>query len=185
MKDQEIVALYFHRSDQAITETSRKYGAYCRSIAGNILQNDADAEECVNDTYLGAWNSIPPNSPENLATYLGKLTRRISLQRWRANRSLKRGGGETALALDELEECIPSYSTVEKALEQKELAAAINRFVASLEETERAVFLCRYWYIASIDQIAVAFRFSSAKVKSMLYRTRQKLQRYLHEEEQG
>lgn len=183
MKDKEIVALYFQRSDQAIMETSRKYGAYCRSIAGNILQNDADADECVNDAYLGAWNSIPPNSPANLATYLGKLTRRISLQRWRANRSLKRGGGETALALDELEECIPSSYTVEKELEQKELAAALNRFLATLKETERAVFLCRYWYIASIDQIAAAFHFSSAKVKSMLYRTRQKLQRYLYEEE--
>ena len=182
MEDRKIVDLYWQRDENAIPETAAKFGGYCRTIAYNILSDAEDAEECLNDTWLRAWNTMPTNRPSRLAPYLGKLSRWISLTRLREKTSLKRGGGETELVLDELAEAVDSGADVEKAVELKELNAALRRFLKSLGETERQVFLARYWFIASIAEIAEKFGFSESKVTSMLHRTRKKLLAYLKEE---
>lgn len=182
MEDRKIVDLYWQRDDNAIPETAAKFGGYCRTIAYNILSDAEDAEECLNDTWLRAWNTMPTNRPSRLAPYLGKLSRWISLTRLREKTSLKRGGGETALVLDELADAVDSGADVEKAVELKELNAALRRFLKTLGETERQVFLARYWFIASIAEIAEKFGFSESKVNSMLHRTRKKLLGYLKEE---
>ena len=182
MEDIQIVGLYFARNEQAITETANKYGKYLFTIANNILTSKRDSEEAVNDTYLGAWNSIPPHHPHRLSTYLGKITRRISLDKWKANRAQKRGGGEVILALEELEGCISSVDTPQYWLEQKELSAHINVFLKSLPDMEQKVFIRRYWYLEPVKRIAKDFGFSESKVKSILSRTREKLKTYLQKE---
>lgn len=182
MDDRQIVDLYWQRSERAIDETARKYGGYCFTIARNILGDDADAEETVNDTYLGAWNSMPTHRPVLLSTYLGKLSRRYALKRREYFNAAKRGGGETALALEELSGCIPSGENVQHRLEQAELSACIDRFVMTLPVTERRVFLCRYWYLDSVSDIAAGFGYSQSKVKSMLHRTRKRLKNHLERE---
>lgn len=141
MDDQNIIALYWARSETAISETAQKYGGYCFSIAKNILTNHEDAEESVNDTYLTAWNAMPPRRPSILATFLGKITRRLAIDLWRYRNACKRGGGEVTLALDELEDCA-SQDSLEKAMDRKELAVAFNSF------------LSRYWYLDPIADIA-------------------------------
>lgn len=175
MDDAKIVDMYWARDEKAIKETNVKYGRYCYQIAYNILYNEQDADESVNDTYLGAWNCMPPHRPMVLATFLGKITRRISLNRWRMKKTQKRGGGETALALGELMECIPSNTRIDDALEAEELGKVINKFLDTLPITERRLFICRYWYLDSINDLCNRFGFSQSKVKSMLYRTREKL----------
>lgn len=182
MDDKQIVDLYWQRNETAIDETAAKYGPYCHSIAYNILNNDADAEESVNDTYLDAWNGMPPHRPSILPTFLGKITRRISIDRWRRRSAEKRGGGQITVALDELEECIADEKSVEQKVEAKLLADVINSFVKALPDTEQRVFLCRYWYMDSVESIAKEFGFSQSKVKSMLYRTREKLRARLIKE---
>lgn len=182
MDDKEIVDLYWRRNEAAISETAAKYGKFCHSIAYNILGSNEDAEESVNDTYLDAWNSIPPHRPSILSTFLGKITRRICIDRWRKRSAQKRGGGQIAVALDELEECISGGQSVEQEAEAKLLADVVNSFVKSLPVTERSVFLCRYWYMDPIETIAKEFGFSQSKVKSMLYRTREKLRAKLIKE---
>ena len=182
MDDQNIIALYWARSETAISETAQKYGGYCFSIAKNILTNHEDAEESVNDTYLTAWNAMPPSRPSILATFLGKITRRLAIDRWRYRNACKRGGGEVTLALDELEDCA-SQDSLEKAMDRKELAVAFNSFLESLPETERLVFLSRYWYLDPIADIAEHFGFSVSKVTSMLRRTRGRLRQALEKEE--
>lgn len=182
MDDQNIIALYWERSENAISETAQKYGSYCYSIAKNILTNHEDAEESVNDTYLAAWKAIPPHRPAILATFLGKITRRLSIDRWRSRNARKRGDGEIILALEELEDCA-SDDGVEKTMERKRLAAAFNRFLEALPQTERQVFLGRYWYLDPIADIADHYGFSVSKVTSMLRRTRLKLREYLQKEE--
>ena len=170
MDDQNIIALYWARSETAISETAQKYGGYCFSIAKNILTNHEDAEESVNDTYLTAWNAMPPRRPSILATFLGKITRRLAIDRWRYRNAYKRGGGEVTLALDELEDCA-SQDSLEKAMDRKELAVAFNSF------------LSRYWYLDPIADIAEHFGFSVSKVTSMLRRTRGRLRQALEKEE--
>jgi len=182
MDDERIVQLYWERSERAVSETSKKYGSYCRTIAYNILMDSGDADECVNDTYLGAWNSIPPHRPAVLSAYLGKLTRRISINRWKLRTREKRGGGETALALDELSDCVPSRTSTVNEVMAAELSRTINRFLSALDETERDVFLCRYWLVAPVSEICDRFGFSQSKVKSMLARTRGKLRKHLQKE---
>lgn len=182
MEDSRIIELYFLRSEEAISQTAAKYGNYCFSIARNLLQDHEDAKEAVNDTYMGAWNAIPPHLPNSLAAFLGKITRRICVNRFLANRAAKRGGGETALALEELSRCIPSHWDIEKELEGAELSKVINCFVRELPDVERRVFVCRYWYIKPIKEIANQFGFSESKVKSMLMRTRNKLKNVLEKE---
>lgn len=182
MEDSRIVELFWSRSESAIKETSSKYGKYCYAIAYNILSNEQDADECVNDTYMGAWNSIPPHRPSVLSTFLGKITRRISINRWKKQSRDKRGGNTVTLALCELADCVPSSDNTEEILEIKELSAAINTFLFTLTETERDVFVCRYWLLASVEAISTRFDFSQSKTKSMLYRTRKKLNAFLDKE---
>ena len=183
MEDARIVELYWARSERAIDETSAKYGKYCYAISHNILANAEDADESVNDTYLAAWNSIPPHRPAILSTFLGKIARRISIDKWRARSAEKRGGGELALALDELSECVPSDTNVEQIVEAEELGKAIDRFVMALPIMERRVFICRYWYLDPVASICQQFGFSQSKVKVMLHRTRKSLRSYLEKEE--
>lgn len=182
MDDKKIIDLYWQRNETAIDETAAKYGPYCHSIAYNILDNNADAEESVNDTYLAAWSGMPPHRPSILSTFLGKITRRISIDRWRRRSAEKRGGGQITVVLDELEECIADEKSVEQEVEAKLLADVINSFVKALPDTEQQVFLCRYWYMDSVESIANEFGFSQSKVKSMLYRTREKLRTRLIKE---
>lgn len=182
MEDSNIVQLFWDRIECAISETSLKYGNYCRKIAFNILSNDEDAEECVNDTYLQAWNSIPPNKPSVLSTYLGKITRNLSLNKYKLRNAKKRGNGEVALALDELTECIPAAGSIEQELENDIVAQAIDRFLWTLEKVECNIYLRRYWYLDSISAISKQYKISNSKVKSMLHRTRKKMKSYLEKE---
>lgn len=182
MEDNSIVDLYWARSEDAITETSEKYGKYCYAIAYNILSNAEDADESVNDTYLDAWHNMPPHRPAILSTFLGKITRRISIDKWRGRAANKRGGGEIVLALDELADCVPSDHSVEHEVEAAALEKIINDFVMSLPLMERRVFICRYWYFDPISAIAEQFGFSQSKVKMILHRQRQKLLSILERE---
>lgn len=182
MEDAQIINLYFARNEQAIRETDSKYGGYCYSIAYNILTNQEDAEESVSDTYLSAWNAMPPRRPAALAAFLGKITRHISIDRWRKYRAEKRGKGQIELALDELSECVTGAQSAEDSAIRKEILASVNRFLGTLNETERRVFLCRYWYLDSTEEIAQKSGFSVSKVKSMLLRIRKRLNASLEKE---
>ncbi|MCD8007165.1 MAG: sigma-70 family RNA polymerase sigma factor [Oscillospiraceae bacterium] len=175
MDDNLIIELYWARSENAISETDKKYGGYLKTISYNILYNREDSLEAVNDTYLKAWDSMPPQKPNVLSAYLGKITRRISLNKRRDKRAEKRGGGEIDLVLDELSENIPSGFSVEQEVDAKALTETLNRFLGSLKETERDMFMRRYWYMDSISDIAAMFGCGESKVKTTLYRTRQKL----------
>ena len=182
MDDKRIIDLYWERSERAITETSSKYGNYCYTIAYNILYNREDSEESVNDTYLAAWNAMPPKRPDILSAFLGKITRYISIDRWKNRTALKRGGGEVPLVLEELEQCISSKRSVEEEYLQKELLKCINQFLANLPQTERKIFMYRYWNMDSIEKISKRYGYSSSKVTSMLYRIRGKLYKFLEKE---
>ena len=182
MEDGQIVRLYCNREERAIQETARKYAAYCHGIAYRILENHPDAEEVVNDTYLRVWNSIPPAKPQSLSAYLGKISRRLALNRWRSGQAKKRGAGEAALALEELADCIPWGYSVQAELEGKELAQSVNRFVRKLPQTQRRLFVLRYWHLYPIREIAEQYDFSESKVKSQLSRTRKELRTYLKKE---
>ena len=182
MEDNRIVDLYWQRNERAISETAAKYGKYLHSISFQILQNAEDAEECVNDSYNDAWQSMPPHRPSILSTFLGKITRRISIDLWRKYSAEKRGGGEVALALDELEECVSGSGDVEAEVERIELQTKLNNFLFALPQIDRQVFMCRYWYMDSISDISKQFTYSESKIKSMLYRTRNKLRAMLEKE---
>ena len=182
VEDKKIIDLYWNRDENAITETAKKYGKYCFSIAFNILSNTEDAEESVNDSYLNAWNSIPPHRPAILSTFIGKVTRYVSLKKWRDKHAQKRGGGEIILAYDELSECIPSGNDIDKTIETQEIARIIDLFLDKLPTVEQRVFICRYWYFYNISAISTQFGFSESKIKSMLHRTRKKLRTKLLED---
>ena len=182
MEDSDIVDLYWKRSDLAISETEQKYRRYCHTIAYNICGTVQDAEECVNDTWLSAWNRMPPERPAVLSGFLGCITRNLAINRIRAKNRQKRGGGEAALALDELAECIPGGTNPEQDLEEKELETAIGSFVAGLPKEERQIFVLRYWYLAPLSDISDKLQFSQGKIKSILFRTRKKLRAFLQEE---
>ena len=176
MNDNEILKLYIDRNEQAISETSKKYGSYCKTIAMNVLHDESDSDECVNDTYLAAWNSIPPTRPERLGAYLARLTRNISLNRYKSRTTERRGGGEFALSLDELDDCVADN---DKSAE--ELGKMISDFLHREKKEARQVFVRRYFYGDSIEEIAKRFTFSESKIKSMLHRTRLALREYLIE----
>jgi RNA polymerase sigma-70 factor (ECF subfamily) len=182
MDDARIVELYWQRDERAVAETQNKYGKYCFTIADNILQNKEDSEECVNDTYVGAWNAIPPHRPEILRTFVGKITRRCSLKKLREKSAKKRGNSEVFVSFDELEECIADGRELDAGLEAKELAEVINEFLESVSETERRIFVCRYWYFDSIKDISRRYGFGESKVKMTLKRTRDKLSEWLNDE---
>lgn len=182
MQDSDIIALYHARNEQAISESSGKYGKYCLSIAHNILHNMQDAEECVNDTWLRAWNSIPPARPDSLQLYLGGITRHLSLDRYRSAHREKRGGGEMVLALDEIGEVACPGTDVQSQAEESEFYEVFNRFLWTLPERDCNVFIRRYYYIDSIDTIAVRYDLSPSNVKKILSRTRAKLLGHLRKE---
>ena len=176
MEDRQIIELFFARDERAISETALKYERYCNMIANNILHDDLDSEECVNDAYLAAWNSIPPTNPDSLSAYLARLTRNLSINRYKSNMTQRRGGGEFALSLDELDDCIAA-----KNIEERELGSLINDFLSQQKKEMRQVFVRRYFYSDSISDIAKRFAMSESKVKSMLHRTRLSLKDFLAE----
>ena len=182
MEDEQILDLYFSRSEQAIGETAAKYGHYCHSIAFHVLENQEDAEECVSDTWYSTWNAIPPKRPAPFSAFLGRITRNLSIDRWRRTRAFKRGGGQMTLALEELADCVSGTGSLENDLIRRETLAAVERFLGQLSVAERNVFLCRYWYMDSVEAIGKITGFSQSKVASMLHRTRGKLRRVLTEE---
>ena len=182
MEDKEILALYRARAEDAIAETAKKYGRYCHTIAYNILHSDEDSEECVNDTYLRAWAAIPPQWPERLATFLGKITRNLALDRWKLVAAEKRGMGQVVLALDELEECVPAADDTAQIADDLALTAALERFLGGLSVEARRIFLRRYWYLSPIKTIAVDFGIGESKVKMVLLRARNELKQCLEKE---
>ena len=182
MEDTRIIDLYWQRNPAAIGETDKKYGPYCFSIAYNLLASREDSEECVQDTYMGAWNAMPPHRPGKLAAFLGKLTRSIAIDRYRRNHARKRGGDQVRLALDELSWCVADSRSLEEEWEKRALSEALDRFLAALPPVQRRVFLRRYWALASIEEIAADFGYSRSKVSSMLLRLRKKLRATLEKE---
>ena len=181
MEDEKIVQLYWDRDEQAISATSEKYEAYCASIATNILGNKEDAEECVNDTYLHAWNAMPPHRPCILSTFLGKITRNLSLNRYKQNFAAKRGGGELPAILDELSDLVSGSDDVEQKINEGELMHAIDAFLDTLSPEKRSIFVCRYWYTDSVLEIAARHGLKEGTVTMTLNRIRKKLHRYLKE----
>lgn len=182
MEDAQIIDLYWQRKESAISETKMKYSHYLTKIAYNILQNYEDSEESVNDTYLKAWNSIPPHRPGKLAAYLGKITRRLSIDIYRKRTSQKRAGSEYTVSLSELEDCVSHDNTPEQMVETEQMARAISAYLRTLSEESRNVFVCRYFFCDSIQEIAASTSASESKVKSMLYRIRIGLKAYLEKE---
>lgn len=181
MEDSEIISLYWSRDESAIAETSRKYGGLCFRIAKNILTAAADAEECVNDTYFRAWNSIPPQKPIKLGAWLGRVVRNISITLWQKNHAQKRYNGIDAI-LDELEDCIPSPDTVERELDEAELSRFIDGWLMSLEPSDRAIFVRRYWYGEPVAEISKEQGADPAKIASRMFRLRKKLRASLEQE---
>lgn len=182
MEDHKIIDLYWNRSESAISESSAKYGNYCHSISYNILHNTEDVSECVNDTWLAAWNTMPPKRPDLLGAFLGKITRNLSLNRYKANATKKRGGSQTDLALSELEDCLSSGNPVEESVDQLILTKAIESYLLGQSRQRRMVFLRRYWYLSPIDEIAADFSMSRSKTTSLLFRMRKELKLHLEKE---
>ncbi len=182
MQDEKIIELYFARDEQAIKETESKYNHYLYKIAYNILNNEQDSNESVNDTYLAAWNSIPPHRPNVLSTYLGKLTRRISIDIFRKKNRVKRQSSEYAISLTEIGDCISDDRTPESDYEIKILGEAINAYLKTLSTDARNVFVGRYYYLDSVKDVARYCGMSESKAKTLLYRTRQGLNEYLKKE---
>lgn len=181
MDDKQIIRLFFERSEQAITELSQKYGSLCFQVADNILNDHQDAEECVNDAYLGAWNSIPPQSPDPLRSYICRIVRNRSLKKLRTNSAIKRGS-QFEVSLSELEDCI-SGNSLDEQLAVNELSAQINAFLAALPKDDRLMFVKRYWFSESISELADAFGITENNVSVRLSRIRGKLHQYLDRKE--
>lgn len=182
MEDKNIIELFQSRSEEALFACENKFGAYCRTVAGNILRDAEDAKECVNDAFLAVWNLIPPNSPENLKAFAGRITRNIAMSRLRKKLAQKRGCGEAEIALSEFDECIPEKGSVEKEIESREITAAIEKFLYSNPEEKRNIFIRRYWYMFSVSEIAESYGMTEAKVKSILFRMRKELKNKLEKE---
>lgn len=180
MDDGKIVELYHARDESAIRESDQKYGRYCLSVAYGILGNHEDAQECVSDTYLRAWNAMPPHRPENLRTFLGKITRNLSLDRLDHLSAEKRGAGESPAVLEEIAQCIPAANADET--DGAILKEAIDRFLASLPTGTRKIFVRRYWYMDPVKEIAARYGVSESKVKVTLFRTRNRLRKHLEKE---
>ena len=181
MEDERILALLWRRDERAVAALEDKYGAYCRSIALRILGSVEDAEETVNDVWLRVWNAIPPERPRVLSVWLGRVTRNLAVSRAREKQAQKRGGQLDA-ALEELSECVPAPFSTEGEAEARALERSVAAFLRTLEPERRDVFLARYWYLASVEEICRKTGFSQSKVKSMLQRIRGRLRTYLQEE---
>ena len=185
MEDGAIVELYWQRNERAITASDEKYGGLCRSLSQNILDSVQDAEECVNDTWLRSWNAMPPQRPGVLSAFFGKITRNLSLDRWRKNRAAKRGGSQVEVALLELEDCLPDRNTPERHLEAAETARVISDFLRTQPELDRVLFVRRYFHLEPLAALEARFGLSEGQVKSRLHRTRRKLKHILEEEGTG
>lgn len=181
MEDEAIVQLFWERDEKAITATAEKYGAYCMSIASNILGNSEDAEECINDAYLNTWNSIPPHRPQMLSTYLGKIVRNLSFNLYKKKRADKRGGGQMSLVLDELSEVLAGVGSPEESWDAAFLAQMINGFLEAIPLERRKIFVRRYWYAESVKDIAKRYDMTENNVSVILNRTRDNLKKYLME----
>lgn len=181
MEDNTIIQLYWARDEGAIAATEEKYGGYCQSIALNVLGDAQEAEECVNDTYLHAWNAMPPQKPSQLAAFLGRITRNLSFDRYRRAGADKRGGGEIVLILDELSDCVSGGDAVQQEVERRELSEAINDFLRTLSPQKRKIFVLRYWYCESVNEIAAQFGRKPSAVSTALGRMRVNLRAYLEE----
>lgn len=177
MDDSKIVELYFSRNEEAITRTQLKYGRYCQSIAYGILRSDEDAKECENDTYLRAWNAIPPQRPLRLSAFLGRITRNLALDRYDVSTAKKRAAADP-LPLDEIAECVPDTSDTPMS-DENALREAINGFLGSLPTRTRIVFMRRYWYFSTVEEIARDLEMSESNVKVTLMRTRTRFKEYL------
>ena len=177
MDDRAIIELYNQRNEEAISETQKKYGRYCHYIAYNILCSYEDSEECVNDSYLKVWNSIPPHAPDNFCAYIGKITRNTALDRYEQLHTQKRANAQLELALDELAETLPSDG--EDMSQELLMKEAINSFLASLPKRTRIIFMRRYWYLCSVKDIALDLGISESNVKVTLMRTREKFKAHL------
>lgn len=182
MEDVKIVELYWQRNEVAIDATEKKYGKYLNKIAYNILSDNEDSKECVNDTYFKAWDSMPPNKPDVLSLYLGKITRFVSIDKLRKRTSAKRCPSQYNLSLSELDECISGGNVTEESIDKKLIAEAISKYLLTLSEEARNSFIHRYYYMDSIKDICSYFLMSESKVKSMLFRTRNGLKKYLEKE---
>ena len=180
MEDAQIIALYFARNEEAIRRSDEKYGKYCRSIADRILKNDADSEECVSDTWLRAWNVIPPQHPQFLSAFFARITRNLALNRYAWDHAQKRGGDVLYMTLEELSECVGTYDT--DAVSDDELAKVMNRFISGLSKESRKIFLRRYWYMDTVKEIAKAYGIGESKVKMSLSRSRKRLKEMLEKE---
>ncbi len=181
MDDLQIIKLYWSRDEEALKETNTKYGRLLHSIALNILSNHEDSEECVNETYLKAWNAIPPQKPDSLTAYLGRIVRNLSINRWHENRAKKRYDGADAL-LSELSDCIPSLNSVEREIEAKELTRVISEWLCTLPQDDRVLFLRRYWFGDPINKLARECGTTPAKLSGRMYRLRQRLKDALERE---
>ncbi len=182
MEDSRIVQLFWDRDQEAVSAAEEKYGPYCSAVASNILESEQDAEECVNDTWLRAWNAMPPQRPGILSAFFGKLTRNLSLDRWRRLKAAKRGGSQVEVALHELEDCLPDHHRPDEELEAGETAAIISAFLRRYPEEDRALFVRRYFHLEPLDSLARRFGLSAGQVKSKLHRMRQKLRAELERE---
>ena len=186
MNDERIVDLYWERSEEAIAQTKKKYEKYCRKVSYGILQNHEDADECVNETYLRAWNSIPPARPAKLSTFLGKITRNLSLNLCEKKNTQKRGSGQAEIAWEELESCFSDgfdpHDTVVQSQESEQIVQILNDFLGGLKKEHRMIFVSRYWHLNSIEHIADNFGLSESNVKQILFRTRAKLKSTLQKE---
>ena len=182
MDDNIIIDLFFERQEEAIDKTKLKFGNRLFRSAMNILHNAQDAEECVSDTLLKAWNTIPPTRPTTLGAFLAKISRNFAINKWKAKEAARRGGGETTLLLGELQDCVPASDTPEKAYEQDLVTAAINNFLNTLDQPARVAFVLRYFHGESIASICNRFNISESKAKSLLFRTRNKLKTHLEKE---
>lgn len=181
MEDHEIIDLFFARSEQAIAQLQGKYGRRCLQVAGNILNNPLDAEECVNDAYLAVWNAIPPQKPEPLSAYVCRIVRNLSIKKYHANSALKRNS-HYDMALDELEACVQTGGTAEDEIAARELAEAINQFLGTLSRENRILFVRRYWFSDSVADIAATSRMSNRTVSLRLLRVRKELKKHLEKE---
>ena len=182
MDDNTIIELYWARDEQALAQSELKYGKLCRSVAFRILRDLQDAEECVNDTWLRAWGAMPPERPNVLSAFFSRITRNLSIDRYKASHAEKRGGGQITLALDELSDCISGKDLPEDTVQYRQLTEQIDGFLRTLKEKDRCIFLRRYWYVDSVQEIAKRYHMPEGSVKSSLSRTRQKLRAALEQE---
>ena len=182
VEDKQIIDLYWARAETAISETAKKYGRYCHSIAFNILHSHEDSEECVNDTFFNAWRTMPPQRPSKFAAFLVTITRHLSLNRWEQYSAEKRGYGQVPLVLEELNDCIPASENVEQVVDDLALTELLNRFLGTLSPDSRKIFMRRYWYMNTIKEIAKGYSMSESKVKMSLLRSRNELKQLLEKE---